>query len=126
MRAVARGKGVKAKATRLHAELVRSRGACERCGKTGVRLECAHVVSRRYAATRTDETNAWCLCSYCHRYLTENPYEHVQFAIKTLGEDGYRQLLDKAYATVGQRLNDAFWRSEVVRLESLLRQSEAA
>lgn len=126
MRAIAKGKGAKAKATRLHAELVRSRGRCERCGKSDGRLECAHVVSRRYAATRTDENGAWCLCSYCHRYLTENPYEHVQFAYQTLGEDGYKALLDKAYATVGQRLNDAFWRSEVERLSDLLAEVQAA
>lgn len=120
------GKGAKGRASKLHAELVRSRGRCERCGKTDVRLECAHIVSRRYAATRSDENGAWCLCSYCHRYLTENPYEHVQFAIKTLGEDGYRKLLDKAYATVGQRLGEAFWKSECERLAALLKEAEAA
>lgn len=120
------GKGPRGKATEKHAELVHTRGRCERCGKTDCRLECAHIVSRRYAATRTDEGNAWCLCSYCHRYLTENPYEHVQFAVATLGEDGYKALLDKAYATVGQRLGEAFWKAECVRLQALLAEVEAA
>lgn len=118
MRAVAKGKGIKAKATRLHAEYVRSRGACERCGSVRS-LQCAHIVSRRYSATRTDELNAWCLCAGCHMRLTQHPDEHVAFAWKTRGEDGYRALLDKAYA--GVKANDSFWHAEVIRLESLLR-----
>lgn len=128
MRAVAKGKAIKAKATRLHAELVRSRGRCERCGKTSAeaQLQCAHIFSRNYSFTRTDENNAWCLCAACHRHLTINPYEHVKFAIETKGQAGFEALRDKAYSGVGQVMRDPFWRAEVVRIESLLRETVTA
>lgn len=83
------GKGPKGKATRLHAEIVRSRGRCERCGRSDGRLECAHIISRSYAATRTKEENAWCLCWACHRRLTEHPDEHMQFVAQTIGMDAF-------------------------------------
>lgn len=104
------GTGPKGKATRLHAEIVRARGRCERCGSVD-RLQCAHIVSRRYNATRTDLANAWCLCARCHLALTHDPLAHVEFAIATLGEHGYRQLRDRAHA--GARID---WQAEADRL----------
>lgn len=118
---VSYGRGAKAKATRLHSQVVRARGRCERCGKIDGTLQCAHIVSRRYTATRTDERNAWCLCFPCHRWLTEHPDQHVAFAIQTLGDAGYRELLDKAYA--GAKSNAAFWLAEVERLQALLKEA---
>lgn len=114
------GKGPRGKATRLHALLVRSRGACERCGSSDGSLQCAHIVSRRYASTRTDETNAWCLDFRCHQRLTEHPNEHVAFAHQTHGVEGYEALLAKAYNAAGTKFGDAFWKAEVVRLTELL------
>ena len=111
---------LKTKATTLHSKLVRTAGRCERCRSVTGQLHCAHIVGRRYAATRTDENNAWCLCSSCHRYLTENPHEHVRFAVQTRGEDGYDALIQKAYASVGLVMKAAFWQSEVDRLSPLL------
>lgn len=45
--------------------LVRSRGACERCGKTDT-LQCAHIVPRTNHALRYDPINLLCLCYKCH------------------------------------------------------------
>lgn len=118
MRAVAKGKGAKAKATRLHSELVRSRGRCERCGKAGVTFDCAHIIGRRYSATRTDETNAWCLCKGCHMRLTEHPDEHVAFVAQTIGMAAFDVLKTKALE--GVRSNESFWKSECERLTTLL------
>jgi hypothetical protein len=118
VRAVAKGKGAKAKATRLHSELVRSRGRCERCGRTDRTLQCAHIIGRRYSATRTDETNAWCLCAGCHMRLTEHPDEHMTFVAQTIGMPAFQVLNAKALA--GVRSNEAFWLSEVERLQGLL------
>lgn len=115
----------KRRATALHAQLVRARGRCERCGKTNGQLQCAHIVSRRYAATRTDENAAWCLCAGCHRFLTENPFEHVLFASRTHGEDGYAALRQKAYGGVGKVMKADFWQSEVERLTALLERYRA-
>ncbi|HEX9992489.1 MAG TPA: HNH endonuclease [Acidimicrobiales bacterium] len=113
------GKGPRGKATMLHSQLVRLRGACERCGRSaGVKLECAHIISRRYASTRTDERNAWCLCSACHRRLTEWPFEHVAFAVATIGQETYDELKAKALT-----IKKVDWEAEVVRLSALLREA---
>lgn len=112
------GKGAKAKATKLHSLVVRARGACERCGSTSS-LQAAHIVSRRYSATRTDERNAWCLCASCHFFLTHNPFEHVVFAHRTIGEVVYAELREKALSNL-RPWKPADWQAEVDRLEGLL------
>lgn len=113
------GKGAKAKATRLHSELVRSRGRCERCGRTDKALQCAHIIGRRYSATRTDERNAWALCAGCHMRLTEHPDEHMQFVAQTIGMDAFHEMKTRALA--GVKANDAFWQAEAARLAALLK-----
>lgn len=118
MRAVAKGKGAKAKATRLHSEFVRSRGECERCGKRGVTFDCAHIIGRRYSAIRTDENNAWCLCKGCHMRLTEHPDEHMAFVAQTIGMVAFDEL--KKRALEGVKSTERFWLAEVARLQGLL------
>jgi len=62
-------------------ELVRSRGRCEFCGRADVRLECAHIQSRRYVCIRWDLRNALCLCSACHFKSHAQPLwfaDHIQ------------------------------------------------
>lgn len=117
MKSTTYGKGKRGKATRLHSLVVRSRGACERCGRTD-NLQCAHIIGRRYSATRTDETNAWCLCAGCHMRLTEHPDEHVHFVAQTIGMDAFHRLKERALA--GVKANDAFWQGEIDRLTALL------
>jgi hypothetical protein len=110
------GKGPKAKATQLHSLVVRTRGACERCGASDyARLQCAHIVPRRYTATRTDETAAWCLCAGCHLTTTEHAHEHMELVDRTIGRERYDELVARARA--GMRSNEAYWRSEVHRLQ---------
>lgn len=109
------GKGAKGRATRLHALIVRSRGRCERCGSTSS-LQCAHIIGRSYSWTRTDESNAWCLCAGCHLQLTNDPFLHVQFAIKTRGEDGYELLRVKARDGVARKFD---WDAELERLRAV-------
>lgn len=109
------GTGAKGKATKLHSQIVRARGACERCGSTSS-LQCAHIVGRMFSWTRTDENNAWCLCGTCHHYLSHNPFEHVQFAHKTHGEDGYAALRQKAYDGVNRKFD---WDAELARLKAI-------
>lgn len=113
---------LKRKATTLHSMVVRARAGyrCERCGTTQGQLQCAHIVSRRFTATRCDPNAAWCLCASDHRFLTENPHEHVAFAVATRGEDGYRALIDKAYAGRGLVMSAAFWRERVEALQQEL------
>lgn len=125
MRASTYGKGARGKATKLHSLLVRSRGACERCGNAdAAKLQTAHIIGRRFAATRTDERNAWCLCAGCHFRLTEHPDEHMAFVGQTIGMAEFDRLKTKALA--GVKANDAFWAAESVRLSALLAEVEAA
>lgn len=115
---VAYGTGPKGKATRLHSLVVRARGRCERCGSTSG-LQAAHIISRKFSATRTDERNAWCLCASCHRRLTDWPNEHVAFAVQTLGDDLYAELRAKALENP-RPWKPADWQAECVRLQALL------
>ena len=46
--------------------------ACRACG-SHMHPQCAHLVSRRYHATRWDLLNAVCLCSGCHVRWTHDP-----------------------------------------------------
>lgn len=113
------GRGPKGKATRLHSLVVRSRGRCERCGERNAdKLQAAHIISRRFAATRTDERNAWCLCARCHMSLTEHPDEHMALVVQTIGMEAFDEL--KAKALAGIKTSDAFWEAECDRLATLL------
>ena len=125
MKSTTYGTGPRGKATKLHSQLVRSRGCCERCGSTDpAKLQTAHIVGRRFAATRTDERTAWCLCAGCHFRLTEHPDEHMAFVGVTIGMDAFHELKQKALA--GVKANDVFWQAECVRLSALLAEVEAA
>jgi len=119
---------LKNRATDLHSRYVRARdGACVRCGATGdyAQLQCAHIVSRRCAATRTDERNAATLCAACHRRLTEYPHEHVGFFTGWLGSwDEYQQLLDKAESGLHTTMRGPFWQEEIRRLSALLEEHQ--
>lgn len=115
MKSTTYGKGARGKATKLHSQLVRSRGRCERCGSTHM-IQTAHIISRRYANTRTDENNAWCLCAACHFHLTDHPDEHMHFVAQTIGMDEFDRLKQKA---LGSGRVD--WEAEVLRLQGLLK-----
>lgn len=111
------GKGAKGKATRLHAELVRARGTCESCGSRD-NLQCAHIVSRRYSATRTDLANAFCLCAGCHMRFTEWPMDFAAFVVEKIGVAGYDALKDKAESNP-RPWRESDWKTEADRLAAL-------
>lgn len=46
--------------------------ACRNCGSPYM-VQCAHIVSRRYRATRWTPDNALALCQKCHLRWTHNP-----------------------------------------------------
>jgi 5-methylcytosine-specific restriction endonuclease McrA len=68
----------KAKADKLFSLFVRDRdGKCVFCGTT-VRLQCAHIFSRRNMRLRHDPQNAITLCFKCHfRYMHYNSAEGI-------------------------------------------------
>jgi len=88
---VSYGKGEKGKATKLHAEITRMYGECEKCGKSsGVQLQCAHIQGRKASATRTALFNAFCLCAGCHFYFTDHPLDFSRFVTGTWAQ-AYRE-----------------------------------
>lgn len=117
------GRGAKGKATRLHSQLVRLRGLCESCGSTD-NLQCAHIISRKYNATRTDENNAFCLCARCHMNFTDDPVGFGLFVIDRVGEPAYDAL--RAKANGGVKWYESDWRDECARLEGLIAVSLAS
>lgn len=66
--------GQRRECDRLFAVAVKERDgwACRACG-TQMSPQCAHLVSRRYHATRWTLENAVCLCQRCHMKFTCDP-----------------------------------------------------
>lgn len=78
------------------ATLVRDVGA-QRCTRE-LSLQCAHIHSRDYSATRLDPDNAMALCKSCHMYFTNRPLEWKEFVDKLYGENYYDRLGIRALA----------------------------
>lgn len=113
------GKGLRGKATRLHSLVVRARGVCVLCGEQEYsKLQAAHIIPRRYAVTRCDPENAWCLCVRDHMRLTEHADEHMALVAATIGLERFDEL--KRAATVGVKANDAYWQGWIDRLQAAL------
>ena len=82
----------------LFAQYIRARDVfCQRCGGTEV-LQCAHVISRRYAATRFAPLNAMLLCRSCHMWQTVNPLEGEDWFREQLGSEIFEELRRVALA----------------------------
>lgn len=110
---IKRAKGAKAKCDKIFSKLIRSTGYCLRCGSVAD-LQCAHIISRRYSATRTDLRNAWCLCAGCHFRLTNWPREHSRYITETIGSALYDELQAKAETVT--KMN---WDEELKRLQEI-------
>lgn len=87
-------KGDKHKCDVLFSKHIRSIGYCENCFRKDneVQLQCAHINSRRFSATRTLLLNAFCLCAGCHRYYTDYPREFSRFITGTWAQEHYDQV----------------------------------
>ena len=59
-------------------------------------LQCAHLISRRYMATRCTPENAVALCAAHHRWLDLHPEEKTEISRAFLGSDVYELLRLKA------------------------------
>jgi 5-methylcytosine-specific restriction endonuclease McrA len=88
----------------------RARYSCERCTapgweiapEVGVQLSAAHVISRRYEATKYLLLNLFSLCDECHRYLKDAPpgkeSRMKQFFIEKRGAEDFARLERDALA----------------------------
>ena len=80
----------------IFADLIKLPGKCHRC-KSNYRLQCAHIISRRYQQVRWEVRNAVCLCSGCHMYFTYHPLEWELYINKSiLAPSVYKALKTKA------------------------------
>lgn len=112
---MSKARGDKAKCDVLFSQRIRSVGRCEKCGSV-LNLQCAHVISRRYAHVRTDERNAVCLCAKDHAYFTDHPVEFAAWIVPYLGADVYAELHAKSH------LRTKFdWTAELARLRESAR-----
>lgn len=80
---------------KLWAELVKSGGRCEYCGKKE-RLNAHHFYSRSNHSVRWDIKNGFALCPYHHCLgnwsAHKNPAEFVEWAIEKRGKSWYESL----------------------------------
>jgi hypothetical protein len=109
---------------RLLRLLVSQRGTCERCHLTRG-TETAHIIRRRYQATRFLEEGAWWLCSGpgtndCHYLVDHFAGEHEQLVAETIGADALADLT--ALAQAGPTMPLSMWhRNETARLRDRCR-----
>lgn len=61
-------------------------------------ITAAHVMSRRYAATRTDKRNGLPLCLTVHDFFTAHPIAWDAFVVEKIGRSRYEALRKKALA----------------------------
>ena len=113
---VARRKGNPGKADMLFSRIVRSRGRCEYPGCTSPGpYDTAHLIGRRYSATRCMEDNAVCACRSHHQLIDSWWDEKRKVVHATIGEARYDEL--KTLAEQGPPTNSTlFWSGEVDRL----------
>ena len=92
---------LRAECDRRFAIAVKARDAwqCRACGSP-YKVQCAHVVSRRYHATRWLLANAMALCSRCHMKWTNDPLGWDLFIEERLGIAAYHELKRMAMAGV--------------------------
>lgn len=113
---VSKSTGLRGKCDLLFSRIIRSPGTCVRCGAPAT--DCAHIISRRFSATRCHEHNAWPLCRGCHNLTGLHAGLHMQLVAQTIGEERYWELYTRAQAGIaGLGLSPTmFWRGELARL----------
>ena len=100
-------------ADRLLRLLVRRRVSCERCSRPGTQV--AHILPRRFNATRCDERNVWLLCAEDHAWVDQHATDRSRLIEGTIGPRLHAELRRIAYGGPQGSLR-AFWADEVERL----------
>lgn len=111
--------GMKIRADKMFSVAVRSKMACERCGESEYRkLQCAHIVSRRYLATRWAWDNAFCLCAGCHYWGHADPLGWIDYVEKMHGPNHLADLKRRAQRIV--KMDRASYMSLIDTMEDLM------
>ncbi len=92
-------KSLRRKADKLWSDLVKQRAGfkCELCGRSGVKLESHHIISRREYTTRWTLSNGLCVCHACHLKAHQNPLWLGEQAEKLRGKEKMEALLTATY-----------------------------
>lgn len=118
---IKRNKGVKGKADKLFSEVIRSVGYCEAQGwddiKCSPQLQCMHIVSRKYNATRCDTRNAFSGCAAHHRYFTDHPRQFSRFITTTWAQQYYDQVWQNSRNSTLGKLVD--WEERIAFLTDI-------
>lgn len=110
-------KAVKEEATRLHSRIVRAtKGPFCQCGCGRIATDCAHIIPRVFAHTRTDEDNAYALHATCHARFERFRDEWMDFVDSTIGRDEYMRLKRKAEDGINVKFD---WYDELDRLKGV-------
>jgi 5-methylcytosine-specific restriction endonuclease McrA len=95
------------KCDKLFADIIKSTGQCDRCGKTKP-LNCAHIISRAYRNTRWNLENAVCLCVGCHFWAHQNPVGFTKWLQDYYGEDIHDRMKRVAQSIEPVDLDETF------------------
>lgn len=120
--AIKRNKGAKGKADRLFSMAIRSVGHCEAEGwddiKCSPQLQCMHIISRKYNATRCDFRNAFSGCAAHHRYFTDHPRQFSRFITSTWAQAYYDQMYQRSRdPSIGKSVD---WDERIALCEDVL------
>lgn len=103
-------------------------GKCQRCGSPvqfnakgdPISHQLSHFQGRRKEATRFDLDNCDCLCGGCHKWFTAMPYEHVQWQIKTKGQQKVDEIIlrSNGYCKKDRSFQRIVWGKAYIDLKS--------
>ena len=112
------------KAADLARKIWRTQGVCEHCGKTKyqVQLQGAHIIGVGTAIrVCSDIRNGFSLCSYCHRWFSDHPFEFIEWVDTTWAKEYIPTLRELARPGQGQKID---WDERIVFLQGILKQLE--
>lgn len=120
-------KSAKATCDKYFAQIVRARGYCERCGRSDLPLQAAHIVRRAAVGDpdgiplRHNLDNAWALDAECHRTVDTDAVEFTRLVERTIGLELYAELMRVKNAP-HRPWREKDWVSQRARLRALLKE----
>lgn len=93
------------KLDKLFSEIIRGRGACERCGSKKS-LQTSHIYSRTNRSVRWSIDNAFCFCAGCHFWWHQHPLEASAFVKEKYGKKKAGALTKKSQQIVKRTVKE--------------------